>query len=148
MRRPRSSTRCCCSAAAPPCRSPSPWRGRGASPRIAAGRGAARFGGWWAGPPVLPLLFLPVKALEYADLARLHVYPSSGTQWATYYLLTGVHALHVLAGGIVSAALLAPSGATWIGDAPRAINRVEAAALYWYFVDVIWLLLFVLLYVS
>jgi len=116
--------------------------------RMARARRIAAYRGWMAAATVLPLLFLPVKALEYADLARLHVYPSSGTQWATYYLLTGVHALHVLAGVIVSAALLATSGATWMGDAPRAINRVEAAALYWYFVDVIWLLLFVLLYVS
>jgi heme/copper-type cytochrome/quinol oxidase subunit 3 len=60
-------------------------------------------------------------------------------------VLTGLHGLHVLA-GVVALALL------WIGlgrpgaDALRA--RVEYVGLYWHFVDLVWIFLFPLLYLS
>jgi cytochrome c oxidase subunit III len=115
--------------------------------RMARARRINEYRNWMLAATLLPALFLSNRALEYFDLARLYIYPATGTQWAMYYLLTGVHALHVLAGVIVNAALMLTAESTWIGAAPRAIQRVQAVSLYWYFVDLVWLVLFVILYV-
>jgi heme/copper-type cytochrome/quinol oxidase subunit 3 len=115
--------------------------------RMARVRRLAAFRGWMLASLALALLFLFYKAFTYVELANGGIQPSTTTQWATYYLLTGVHALHVLGGLLVNAALLSTSTASWVGGAPRIVNRMEATALYWYFVDAVWLLLFVVLYV-
>ena len=58
-----------------------------------------------------------------------------------------MHALHV-AGGIVGTFWLALTSPDLLDvDAPVAINRLQATALYWYFVDAIWIILLLLLYV-
>ena len=58
----------------------------------------------------------------------------------TYFLLTGFHALHVLIGLI---AFLVMMGMT-LGSARAGL--VENVALYWHFVDIVWIFLFPLLY--
>jgi cytochrome c oxidase subunit 3 len=60
-----------------------------------------------------------------------------------YYALTGLHALHVVCG-------LAANGwaiAGRVGDAVFA-GRTHALSLYWMFVDLVWLTIFVLLYLT
>lgn len=116
--------------------------------RAARARRLPMFRGWMLAAAVLAFLFLPYKALQYLDLSELRVYPSTSTQWATYFLLTGVHALHVLGGLAVDIALLMTSTSTWVDAAPRVINRVEATAKYWYFVDLVWMVILVLFYVA
>ena len=93
----------------------------------------------------LALTFLIVKGVEYsAEIAR-GVMPSSGMFPAMYYTLTGLHALHV-AGGI-GANLWAVVGARHVPAALTA-GRARALSLYWVFVDIVWLVIFVLLYLS
>jgi heme/copper-type cytochrome/quinol oxidase subunit 3 len=106
------------------------------------------FRGWMAVSIVLAFLFLPYKGLQYVDLAESGIHPSTSTMWATYFLLTGVHALHVFGGLFANLRLLTASTSSWVGSAPAAINRVEATGLYWYFVDLVWVVLFVLFYVA
>lgn len=65
----------------------------------------------------------------------------SGNTWAnTYFLLTGLHGIHVLVGLIVFACLL-PMRL----DAARS-GLVENVGLYWHFVDIVWIFLFPLIY--
>ena len=64
-----------------------------------------------------------------------------GTMWAsTYFLLTGFHAVHVVVGLIVFVILLTMT----LG--PKRAGTIEAAGLYWHFVDLVWIFLFPLLY--
>lgn len=114
--------------------------------RMARQRRIAAYRGWMLAAVILPSLFVPYTLLEWLDLHEFGFRPSSGTQAATFFLLTGVHGVHVAAGALVNARLLLTSTATWIEAAPRAINRVEAAGLYWYFVDLVWLILLVAFY--
>lgn len=94
---------------------------------------------------LLGLGFLGLKGVEYGIELRAGYAPWSGAFWSYYYLMTGLHGLHVL-GGLVALALL------WIGlgrpgaEALRA--RVEYVGLYWHFVDLVWIFLFPLLYLS
>jgi heme/copper-type cytochrome/quinol oxidase subunit 3 len=94
----------------------------------------------------LGALFLGIKAFEYATKLQGGLYPSSSTFLALYYLLTAVHAVHVL-GGVVVNGYLAVAGARSTGGSSALFaNRVTAAALYWHFVDIIWVAIFVVLY--
>lgn len=65
----------------------------------------------------------------------------SGNTWAnTYFLLTGFHAIHVLI-GLIAFALMLPMN---LGTAKAGL--IENVALYWHFVDLVWIFLFPLLY--
>jgi len=57
-----------------------------------------------------------------------------------------MHALHVAAGVIVNTWLLATGFTMWERDPDRLTHRVEAAGLFWHFVDIVWIVLFPLLY--
>ena len=91
-------------------------------------------------------VFLIVKGVEYNDKLALGLRPSTNNFLALYFTMTGVHALHVAAGLLVNAYLLLPGARMWTSDPRRFTNRVELAGLYWHFVDVIWLILFPVLY--
>jgi cytochrome c oxidase subunit 3 len=65
----------------------------------------------------------------------------SGNTWAnTYFLLTGLHALHVF-GGLVALLILL----TLTLGVERA-ELLENVGLYWHFVDIVWIFLFPLIY--
>jgi len=61
-----------------------------------------------------------------------------------YFIMTGVHALHMVIGVGVLGVLLIQA---WKGHfGPDHFNAVEGAGLYWHFVDIVWIFLFPLLY--
>ncbi len=91
----------------------------------------------------LAVLFLGIKAAEYSAKLAHGVYPETSTFYAVYFALTGVHALHIVGGTLVLAWLALRPAA--VGPA-RFANRVRAAALYWNFIDVVWLCIFMSLY--
>jgi cytochrome c oxidase subunit 3 len=68
-----------------------------------------------------------------------------GNLWAScYFALTGFHALHVL-GGLVVFALLFVRGLRG-GFGPDQVGQLEITALYWHFVELVWIVLFPVLY--
>jgi cytochrome c oxidase subunit III len=93
----------------------------------------------------LAVVFLGIKAAEYAAEIRQGFVPSVNTFFATYFTLTGLHALHVIGG--LFANLWAMNGVRRVG-ADMAAGRVRALSLYWVFVDLVWLIIFVLFYLS
>jgi cytochrome c oxidase subunit 3 len=72
--------------------------------------------------------------------------PWHHTYLAIYFTLTGLHALHVIAGAIVIFAIWGPLAKVWEQDPERYINRVEVSGLFWHFVDLVWIFLFPVLY--
>jgi cytochrome c oxidase subunit 3 len=61
-----------------------------------------------------------------------------------YFMMTGVHAMHMVVGVGVLAFLVVQA---WRGQyGPDRFNMVEGAGLYWHFVDIVWIFLFPLLY--
>ena len=91
-------------------------------------------------------LFLVVKSFEYGDKFSHGLYPSTSVFLALYFTLTGLHALHVIAGMIVNAYLWGPGTTLWAHHRDQFTNRIEVAGLYWHFVDVVWIFLFPVLY--
>jgi cytochrome c oxidase subunit 3 len=67
---------------------------------------------------------------------------------AIYFTLTGLHALHILGGALVIAWLWGPGSKMWATDPERFTNRVEVSGLFWHFVDLVWIFLFPVLYLT
>jgi len=95
---------------------------------------------------LLGAAFLAVKAIEYNDKFSHGLLPSTDNFLGLYFTMTGVHAIHVLAGMVVNAYLLGPGSGMFRTDPARFTNRVEIAGIYWHFVDVVWIFLFPVLY--
>ncbi len=102
---------------------------------------------WLWGAAALGVCFLVAKSLEYrAKMAAGHDLDSD-TFWTLYYLLTGFHFLHVAAAVLFLAgvAWLAPRRG-WAGGGDRT-HVPETAAVFWHMVDLLWVVLFPLVYV-
>jgi cytochrome c oxidase subunit I+III len=90
----------------------------------------------------LGLVFLLNKALEWAHLfAEGHTFGSS-LPFSTFYVTTGAHGAHVLAGLIVLVYLIVRSFRKTEG----IHESVESFGIYWHFVDIVWVFLFPLFY--
>ena len=100
------------------------------------------FRGFWLLTMAMGAYFLYGQAVEWSGL-KFGV--TSGTFGSTFYLLTGFHGLHVATGILLMGLMRVKSfipGNYNIGEA-----GLKATSLFWHFVDVIWIILFVLLYV-
>jgi cytochrome c oxidase subunit 3 len=124
-------------------------------------RGRARAAAAWTGATIaLGAGFLVVKGFEWAAKFHHGLYPNSETLasahtpgeqifYGLYYTMTGLHAVHVVAGMAVLGFMLAfvLKAVRGGGDGgPVLAGRLENAGLYWHLVDVIWIFLFPLFY--
>jgi len=94
------------------------------------------------------LIFLCVKAYEYSAKFHHHHFPATSTYFAIYFTLTGLHGLHVIGGLIVNSYFWGPGAKMWKTDPARFTNRIEIAGVYWHFVDLVWIFLFPILYLT
>lgn len=96
---------------------------------------------------VLALVFLGIKSFEYREHWAAQEFPATNTFFATYYTLTGFHALHIASGVAVLLYLLGPGARLQRAAPAHFTRRLEYLSLYWFFVDAVWLCLVGLLYV-
>jgi cytochrome c oxidase subunit 3 len=98
--------------------------------------------------------FLVVKAIEWSAKFEHGLYPNAAEllsrpkgevlYFGLYFMMTGLHALHVLAGiGVLSFAFVWIKRGRVTGGRPILL---ENAALFWHLVDIIWIFLFPLFY--
>lgn len=92
---------------------------------------------------MMGVVFLGVKAYEYTGEFSHGEYPTSGGFWSFYFLMTGIHATHIL-GGLVALGLL--FGRAVKGTLGPFQGRVALTGIYWSFVEVVWIFLFPMLY--
>ena len=95
---------------------------------------------------LLACTFLVVKGYEYWEKVTHDHLPGESTYLAIYWTMTGLHGLHIVGGIIVNSYFWGPGTAMWRTKREQFINRVEAAGLYWHFVDLVWIFLFPVLY--
>ncbi len=106
-------------------------------------RGALKF--WLFVTIALGFTFLCLQAYEYTHAySELNLKLSTGVYGSTFFMLTGFHGFHVTIGAIMLTVMLVRAFRGHF-DAEHHF-AFEAAAWYWHFVDVVWLLLFVLVY--
>jgi cytochrome c oxidase subunit 3 len=74
--------------------------------------------------------------------------PWHNTYLALYFTLTGLHALHIIGGSIVIGYLWGPGRRLWKTSPEQFTNRVEVSGLFWHFVDLVWIFLYPVLYLT
>jgi cytochrome c oxidase subunit 3 len=97
---------------------------------------------WYGLTALMGAIFLAGQAYEYSHLGfglTANVFTSS------FYVLTGFHGLHVTVGILLILAVLWRSRKSGHYSSEEHFG-VEAAELYWHFVDVVWIILFTLVY--
>ena len=90
--------------------------------------------------------FLMIKGFEYSSKFSHGLFPSESNFLGIYFVLTGLHALHVIGGIIVNSYFLGPGAKLWKTNPKYFTNRIEIAGLYWHFVDIVWIFLFPTIY--
>jgi cytochrome c oxidase subunit 3 len=93
---------------------------------------------------VLGIAFLLLQAYDYSLLFGEGLKMGSGPFGTTYFTLTGFHGAHVF-GGVIMLGVMLYRGMSGQFSG-RHHDAVEAASLYWHFVDVVWIILFSVLY--
>ncbi|MCB1521453.1 MAG: cytochrome c oxidase subunit 3 [Hyphomicrobiaceae bacterium] len=102
--------------------------------REAGSRAAAR--GWLAAACLLGVAFLAVKGFEYWDKASQGIGLETSPFFTFYYLITGFHAAHVIAGIVIFALV----------SVYDSVRNIVTAAAFWHMVDLVWVLLFPIIY--
>ena len=98
----------------------------------------SKFNAWWSAGALLGVLFLFGQALAWQQLKDLGIYVATSPSSSFFYILTASHGLHLVGGG---AALLYVA----VGPARRTV--IDISAIFWHFLDGLWVYLMVLFYV-
>lgn len=90
------------------------------------------------------LIFIGAQIYEFTEFYREGVELSTNVQSTSFFILTGIHGLHVTVGIIWLVSLwgLSVQGRLRSGDS----EKIEIAGLYWHFVDIIWIIIFTVIY--
>ncbi len=97
---------------------------------------------WYQITLALSVVFIAGQCIAWSRLADQGVYLASSPSGSFFYVLTALHALHVI-GGI--SALVYALRCLHVDDGPRPVNVLGAVAVYWHFMAVLWVYLLVLL---
>jgi len=101
---------------------------------------------WWSITSLLGLTFLYGTGKEWQKLIEQDQFTIKTNLFGTtYYSLVGLHASHVVVGLILLLLTLVFSLAGAVG--PQHAYRVKTLALYWHFVDAVWVVVFTVVYV-
>jgi cytochrome c oxidase subunit 3 len=109
-------------------------RGRGNSFRI-----------WWVVTILLGLYFLAGTEREWGRLMHAGLTISTNLFGTTFYSLVGLHASHVVVGLLALSLVLAFA----LRGAVKSnhVERIEVLAIYWHFVDAVWIVVFTVVYI-
>jgi len=99
---------------------------------------------WLATTAGLGLVFLAGQVYEFQQFVHEGLTISTNLFGSTFFTLTGTHGLHVAVGVIWLTTLLIMSFRDNLG--PDKAVTVEIAGLYWHFVDVVWIVIFTVVY--
>jgi len=99
-----------------------------------------------AGALACGLGFAAVKGVEYSTKFSDGISPSTDDFYTYYFMFTGIHLLHVLIGCVVLWALIRIARRD--GADPAGHRHMESGATFWHMVDLLWVVLFPLFYLT
>ena len=99
---------------------------------------------WLLATVLIGASFVGVQVFEYIELVHKGFVPSEGLYGSTFFTMTGFHGFHVTIG------VICMTFVTWRafqGRYTAADHRgIEVIGLYWHFVDLVWIILFTIVY--
>jgi cytochrome c oxidase subunit 3 len=105
----------------------------------------AKFNSWWTTGTLLGVLFLLGQALAWRQLKDLGIFVATNPSSSFFYVLTASHAFHLLGG--VAALVYVDVQALRLSLGPAKRTVIDISAIFWHFLDGLWLYLMVLFYV-
>jgi len=100
---------------------------------------------WLAATVIMGMTFLAFQTFEFWDFAKEGLTPKTNLFGTTFFTLTGFHGAHVTIGVIWLLSLLFQSYRPGFVTPGRHLD-VDLAALYWHFVDIVWIVIFTVVY--
>ena len=99
---------------------------------------------WLLATALLGMVFIGGQIYEFTEFAHEGLSLSASTFGSSFFVLTGFHGAHVTVGILMLLLLVGMSMFGRLGDdAPR---KVELIGLYWHFVDIVWIIIFTVVY--
>jgi heme/copper-type cytochrome/quinol oxidase subunit 3 len=99
---------------------------------------------WLVTTALLGMTFLAGQAFEFTEFHNQGLSLSTNLFGTTFFVLTGFHGAHVSVGVLILLSLYVMSAR---GHLPQEKSlNVELAGLYWHFVDIVWIVIFTLIY--
>lgn len=105
----------------------------------------SKFNTWWTAGTVLGILFLVGQGIAWYQLKSQGVYISSNPSSSFFYVLTASHAFHLMGG--VAALVYVDVQALRLRLGPAKRTAIDVTAIFWHFLDGLWLYLMLLFYV-
>jgi len=99
---------------------------------------------WLFTTAILGVLFISGQAFEFTEFYREGLTLETNLFGTTFFVLTGFHGAHVTIGVLILLSLFATSLQGKITQEKSLY--VELAGLYWHFVDIVWIVIFTLVY--
>ncbi len=100
---------------------------------------------WLVVTAVMGLIFIVGQGIEYSTLINDNITMSRNLFGTTFFTLTGFHGMHVIA-GLLALSIMALLAALGDFDSGHS-SALTAVSWYWHFVDVVWVILFTMIYV-
>ncbi|MEA2452601.1 MAG: hypothetical protein QOG04_1311 [Actinomycetota bacterium] len=101
---------------------------------------------WLLATSFLGLVFVGGQVYEFTSFVDEGLKVSTSTFGSSFFVLTGFHGAHVTVGILM---LLALVGLSWSGrlePSSEGARKVELIGLYWHFVDIVWIVIFTVIY--
>ncbi len=99
---------------------------------------------WLLATAFLGMVFIGGQIYEFTTFVEEGLTLSTSTFGSSFFVLTGFHGAHVTVGILM---LLALVGMSLIGRIPQQdARKVELVGLYWHFVDIVWIVIFTVVY--
>ena len=105
----------------------------------------SQFNAWWTAATALGFLFLGGQTLAWMELKNAGVFIATNPSSSFFYVLTASHAFHLLGG--VSALAYVDVQALRLRLGPAKRTAIDISAIFWHFLDGLWVYLMVLFYV-
>jgi cytochrome c oxidase subunit 3/cytochrome o ubiquinol oxidase subunit 3 len=101
---------------------------------------------WLLATAFLGLTFIGGQVYEFTTFVEEGLTLSTSTFGSSFFVLTGFHGAHVTVGILMLLALVGMSWAGRLEPAAEGARRVELIGLYWHFVDIVWIVIFTVIY--
>jgi cytochrome c oxidase subunit 3/cytochrome o ubiquinol oxidase subunit 3 len=99
---------------------------------------------WLMATAFLGMAFIGGQIFEFTDFYHEGLTLSTSTFGSSFFVLTGFHGAHVTVGILMLLSLVMMS---WLGRlGPQEARKVELIGLYWHFVDIVWIVIFTVVY--
>jgi len=104
-----------------------------------------KFNFWWTAATALGILFLAGQAAAWYQLKEAGIFVSSNPASSFFYVLTAAHAFHLIGGVVALVYVDVQALRLRLGPAKR--TAIDVTAIFWHFLDGLWLFLMILFYV-